>query len=162
MKTCVESLQKQIMGLFSIYKILSYWISHYRQRKSFRQTAKTGCAKSSFLAARNTYTRTTDYITFDFSFFILVSSPSRKLWMSLSVAWTIRIFQCLSSHTLKKFRQTTLDWERWRLRRSFVNLTGTKGEWRSAAYWRYKTQVKKYRIFSRVLLRLFLGLEFLV
>ena len=68
MKTCVESLQKQIMGLFSIYKILSYWISHYRQRKSFRQTAKTGCAKSSFLAARNTCTRTTDYITFDFSF----------------------------------------------------------------------------------------------
>ena len=31
----------------------------------------------------------------------------------------------------------------------------------SAADWRYQTHVKKTRIFSRVLLRLFLGLEIL-
>mgnify|MGYP000412240460 CR=1 FL=1 len=32
----------------------------------------------------------------------------------------------------------------------------------SAADWPYQTQVKKYRIFSRLLLRLFLGLKVLV
>ena len=31
-----------------------------------------------------------------------------------------------------------------------------------AADWRYQTHVEKYRIFSRVLLRLFSGLEILV
>ena len=32
----------------------------------------------------------------------------------------------------------------------------------SAAYWRYQTRVKEYRIFKRVLLRLFSGLEIVV
>ena len=32
----------------------------------------------------------------------------------------------------------------------------------SAAYWRYQRRVKRYRIFSRVLLRFFSGLEILV
>ena len=32
----------------------------------------------------------------------------------------------------------------------------------SAADWRYQTHMKKYDIFSRVLLRLFLGLKILV
>ena len=32
----------------------------------------------------------------------------------------------------------------------------------SAAYWRYQTRVKEYRIFTRVLLRLFSGLEIVV
>ena len=35
----------------------------------------------------------------------------------------IRIFQCFSSHNPEKFRQKTLEWEWWRLRRSFMNLT---------------------------------------
>ena len=38
----------------------------------------------------------------------------------------IRIFQCFSSHYGRNFRQTTLDWEWWRLRRLLINLT----EWR--------------------------------
>ena len=33
----------------------------------------------------------------------------------------IRIFQCFSSHNPGTFRQTTLNWEWWRLCRSFIN-----------------------------------------
>ena len=39
MKTWVES-QKQTMGLVYIIQILSHWIGPYRQKKSFRYTAK--------------------------------------------------------------------------------------------------------------------------
>ena len=43
MKTCFESPQNTNNGPnFSIYTILSYWIGRYRQKKSFRYTAKIG------------------------------------------------------------------------------------------------------------------------
>ena len=91
---------------------------------------KAACGKSSscrfsFPAARIAFTEATKYVSFGFfSFVFWFSSPPRKVWTSLSVA--IRIFQCFSSHNPRKFRQTTADWELWRLCRSFINLT----EWR--------------------------------
>ena len=46
MKTCLEWLQKQTVGLISnIKKIHCYWIGPYRQKKSFRYTDR---GKSSF------------------------------------------------------------------------------------------------------------------
>ena len=53
-----------------------------------------------------------------FSFFILVYPKSLNLSLS-----AIRIFQCLSRHNPRTFRQTTLYWESWRLCRSFIKLT---------------------------------------
>ena len=64
-----------------------------------------------------------EYVTFGFSFRILVFFP---FWESLNVTLFKRYRQCFSSLNPKRFRQTTLDWECWRLCRSFVNLT----EWR--------------------------------
>ena len=64
----------------------------------------------------------------------------------------------------REFRQTTLYRESWRLCRSFINLI----EWRERRVTcqqligDIKHTWKKYRIFSRVLLRYFSGLEILV
>ena len=44
-----------------------------------------------------------------------------RLWTSLSVSG--KDFLAFNSHKLKKFWQTTLDWEWWRLCRLFINQT---------------------------------------
>ena len=76
---------------------------------------------------------------------------------------TIRIFQYFTSQDTRKFRLTTwiengegfavhlLTWP-----------SGAKGEWRVSSWLAISNKVKKYRIFSRVLLRLFSGLIILV
>ena len=61
---------------------------------------------------------------FFFSYFGLFSYFERHFLKA------IRIFQCFSSHNPKRFRQTTLDWEWWRLCRSFINLS----EWRESSW----------------------------
>ena len=76
---------------FQYKKILSYWLCPYRQKKSFRYTAKAACGKSfscrfSFLAARNAITKATEYAGNFLVFWF--SSPSRKFWTSLSVSDT--------------------------------------------------------------------------
>ena len=81
---------------------------------------RSACGKSfscrfSLSAARNVITKVTEYAVSDFSF----SSPSRKVWTSLSVSDTD--FQCFISLNPKKFRQTTSHWEWCRLCRSFIN-----------------------------------------
>ena len=73
----------------------------------------------------------------------------------------IRIFQC--RHNPRKFPQTTLDWEWWRLWRSFINRT----EWheRRVTFSRWlaiSNTLEKYGNFSRVLLRHFSRLEILL
>ena len=88
-------------------------------------------------------------------------SPLGKFKTSLSVSDTD--FQCSSSHNPKQFLQTTLDWERWRLCRSFINLT----EWRERRVTCQQLNgdikhVKNYLISSGVFLRLFSRLEILV
>ena len=63
-------------------------------RRSLLSTRpKSSCGKSSscwlsFLAARNAITKDTEYVTFGFSFHILSSFPSRKVWTSLSLSDT--------------------------------------------------------------------------
>ena len=68
----------------------------------------------------------------ELSFFLFVFrfySPSKKFWTSLLIS--IQTFQCFSSHNWRKFRQTTLDWEWWRLCHSFIHMIWwCKSKWR--------------------------------
>ena len=76
-KTCVEALQKQTMGLIFKIKILSYELVLTDRRNLSGTRPKSACGISSgcrfsFLAARNPITKATQYVTFGFSFRILV------------------------------------------------------------------------------------------
>ena len=71
---------------------------------------------------------------FRFFFFVFwfSCSPS-KVWTSLSVSGTD--FLVFSSHKLKKFWQTTLDCECWRLCRLFINQTKWRErDWRVSSW----------------------------
>ena len=76
-KTCVEALQKQTMGLIFKIKILSYELVLTDRRNLSGTRPKSACGISSgcrfsFSAARNPITKATQYVTFGFSFRILV------------------------------------------------------------------------------------------
>ena len=109
--------QPCIIFLIHINMIALYW----RKKLTFTtngnkkiQCIKSTCGKSScirfsFSATRNFITKATEYITFGFSFHILFLPLIGKFECHCLPA--IQIFQCFSSHNLKKFWQTTLDWE---------------------------------------------------
>ena len=72
----------------------------------------------------------------------------------------IRIFQCFSHHNSRKLRQTTCIENRGDFAvHSSTWPSGAKGVWRISSWLDISTHVKKYVIFSRVLLRLFSGPE---
>ena len=112
-----------------MYKILSYWLIPSRPEKSFTYTSTSACGKSnsscrfSFSVARNTITKVFRFFFSYFGFLLLLG----KVWTSLSIIKRYGLFIFFSSHNLKKFWQTTLDWEWWRLCRSFINLTECRG-----------------------------------
>ena len=53
-------------------------------------------------------------------FFPHFGFPSLLAKFERHCLYAIRIFQCFSSHSPHKARQATLDWEWWKLRRSFI------------------------------------------
>ena len=117
---------------------------------------KSSSCRFSFSAKRNANTEAAEYLTFDFSFSILFSSPSRKVWALLSVSDT----DFFSRHNSRILETNSLYWESWRLCRSFTNLT----EWRQGRVtfqqlFSYINTRKKKRYFFSVLLQLFSGLE---
>ena len=88
--------------------------------------------------------------------FLLVywfSSPSRKVWTSLSA---IRIFLCFSRHNSRNIWQTTCIENREGFA---VHSLTWPSVTRVSSWLAISTQVKKYNVFSRVLLRLFSGPE---
>ena len=88
---------------------------------------KSACGKSSSCREKCHYQ---SHWVRNFRFFFLhfgFLSPPGKFKTSLSVSDTD--FRCFSSHNPKRFLQTTLDWERWRLCRSFTNLTEWRERW---------------------------------
>ena len=99
-----------------------------------------------------------------FHFVFWFSSLSRKVWTSLSVSVDTNISVFLAD-IIRKYsdkRHWIENGEGFAVHSSTWP-SGVKGVWRSAADWRYQTHLKKYRMFfSRVLLRLFSGLEILV
>ena len=117
---------------------------------------KSTCSKSSsywfsFSAMRSAITKATEYVTFGFS--------SHREKFERHCLWAIRIFQCFNSHNPKKSLTNDLG---LRMVKALPDRVARKASDVSAADWRCQTQVKRYRIFSRVLLRLFSGLEILV
>ena len=115
----------------------------------------SGC-RFSFSAERNANTKATEYVTFGFSFeycgFLPPLEKSEPHCLS-----AIRIFlKCFRRHYSKKLWQTTCIENREGFAvHSSTWPSGAKGEWRVSSWLAISTHVKKYRIFSRVLLRLF-------
>ena len=148
--------------------MLSYWITPCRKKKSLRYIAKIVLRENfqlSIFALSLEICHHRSHGIRNFWFFLLV------FWFFLLLGkfechflWAMQIFQCFSSHNPKRFRQTTLDWEYWRLYHSFINLI----EWRERQVTcqqligDMKHMWKKYRIFSNVLLLLFSELEIFV
>ena len=98
-----------------------------------------------------------------FLFLFWFSFPSKKVWTALSVSDTnfFSVLEALPSEKiptnnrgLRVVKALLLIHQPDRVARKASDV--------SAADWRYQTHQKKYRIFSRVLLRLFSGLEILV
>ena len=164
-KTCVEALQKQTMGLIFKIKILSYELVLTDRRNLSGTRPKSACGISSgcrfsFSAARNPITKATQYVTFGFSFRILVFFLFQE---SLNVTVCKRHgFFILLAAIIENKNDLGL-----RVVKALPFIHQPDREARKAsdvstADWRYQTLVKKHRIFSRLLLQLFSGLEILV
>ena len=90
---CVETIQNQMMGVVFNTQNSQLVIWSLLTEKSFRHTAKIGLwqifhFRFSSLATRNAISKGTEYVTFGFYFHVLVFSPFRKVWTSLSVSDT--------------------------------------------------------------------------
>ena len=76
---------------FSKFSFIEFVLIERRSLSGKRPKSARGKSSScrfSFSAERNANTKAAEYFTFDFSFSILFSSPSRKVWASLSVSDT--------------------------------------------------------------------------
>ena len=76
---------------FSKFSFIEFVLIERRSLSGKRPKSARGKSFScrfSFSAERNANTKAAEYLTFDFSFSILFSSPSRKVWASLSVSDT--------------------------------------------------------------------------
>ena len=158
MKTCFESPQNTNSGPnFSIYTILSYWIGRYRQKKSFRYTAKIGLWQIFqlliFILSRGKCYYQSHWIRnvrFFFPYFGFLSLLGKFDRHCLKVIRILRIFsghnptndlELITVKALPFIHQP--DW------------VARKASDARAADWRYQTHVKKYRIFSHVFTALF-------
>ena len=90
--------------------------------------SESSSCRFSFSVAKNANTKATEYITFGFSFCMLYWFFPLLRKFEPHCLSAIRVFLCFSRHNPWKFRQTTLCWESWRLRRSFINLTSWRNE----------------------------------
>ena len=158
MKTCFESPQNTNNGPnFSIYTILSYWIGRYRQKKSFRCTAKIGLWQIFqlliFILSRGKCYYQSHWIRnvrFFFPYFGFLSLLGKFDRHCLKV---IRILRIFSGHNPTNDLELIIC-------RSFINLT----EWRERQVTCEQLigDIKhtwKNIVFFHVFLRLFPGLE---
>ena len=109
---------------------------------------KSSSCRFSFSAERNVNTKAAEYLTFGFSFSILFSSPSRKVWASLSVSDTD--FFCVLAAIIWGFSRQTACIEN---REGFAVHSpawpsDAKGEWLFSSWLAISTRVKKNDIFS--------------
>ena len=128
-----------------------------KQSKSAMASGKSSRCRFSFLAARIRNFRIRNFrFSFSFNGFLPLLGKFERHCL-----WAIRIFQCFSCRNRKKIPTNHL--VLWIVKAlPFIHQpdrVAPKGSDMSATDWRYQTHVKKYRIFSRVLLRLFSGLE---
>ena len=113
---------------FLIYKIQSYGLFLYRQKESFQLHGQIGLWQifqlSIFVLSHEKchyQSRWESNFRFFFFFWVFYFLPLLENF-SLCKRYKLRF----NSHSPKKFRQMTLNWEWWRLCHSFIN----KREWR--------------------------------
>ena len=100
----------------------------------------------SFSVAKNANTKATEFVNLDFYFCILVVSPSKKVWTSLSVSDT-DFFSVLPAIIRESSDKLPCAENREGFAvHSSICPSGTKGKWRAAADWP-STHVKNYDIF---------------
>ena len=127
---CVGTLQKQTMGIiFSIqnFQLLTWSLlteEIFQIHGQNRPVANLPAVDFRSQSREMPLSKPLNTLSFVFLSVFGFSSFSRKVWTSLSVSDTD--FSVFWQPQSEKFRQTTLDWEWWRLRRSFINLI----EWR--------------------------------
>ena len=130
--------------------------SHSHKRPKSASGKSSSCR---FSAEINANTKATEYVAFGFSVWILwFPSPSRKVWTSLFVsdADYFSVFAAITRESSDKLLVL-------RIAKAlpFIHQpdrVAPKASDVSAADWLYQ-HMKKYRIFPRVLLRLFSGSE---
>ena len=113
---------------------------------------KLACGKSS--NCRFDWIRNFRFFFPCFGFF----SPLSKVWMSLSVS--DRIFQCFSSHNVKKFWQYKRPWienSEGFFVHSYIWASGAKGEWRVNSWLAISNTRKKIRDFFTCVVTAFLN-----
>ena len=127
---------------------------------------KSACSKSSscrfsFSATRKAISKATEYVTFSFSSRILVFFPFQES-LNATICRRQEFFNVLAA-IIRKNSTNDLGLRMMKALlfihqpdRMAPNVRDVSTDWR------YQTLVKKYRIFSRVLLLLFSGLEILV
>ena len=95
---------------FTKFSFIAFVLTDIRSLSGKRPKSAGGKSSScqfSFSAERNTNTKATEYVTFGFSFWILwFSSPSRKVWTSLSISDT-DFLKCFRRHNSRRFWQIT-------------------------------------------------------
>ena len=125
----VESLQKQTMGVTFNLQIQSYWLFLYRQKESFQLHGQIGLWQivqlSIFVLSHEKCHYQSRWET-NFRFFFLFFGVFYFLPLLENFSLCKRYKLRFNSHSPKKFRQMTLNWEWWRLCHSFIN----KREWR--------------------------------
>ena len=115
----------------------------------------------SFSALINSITKATEFVTFVFLSVFWFSSPSRKAWTPLSESDTdFSVFLAAIIRKKSDKRPWIENGESFAVH--WPDREARKASDVSATDWRYYTHVKKYNIFSSVLLRLFSGQEILV
>ena len=136
----------------------NFSVSHFfltDRRYIFRNCGKSFSCGFSCSDARNATIKATEYVTFDFSFRILVLFPSQEI-LNVTVSKKYEFFIVLAAKIRENFDklpwiESGEDLIKWRERRVMSQqLIGDI------------TYAQNVRIFSRVLLRLFSGLEILV
>ena len=136
----------------------NFSVSHFfltDRRYIFRNCGKSFSCGFSCSDARNATIKATEYVTFDFSFRILVLFPSKEI-LNVTVSKKYEFFIVLAAKIRENFDklpwiESGEDLIKWRERRVMSQqLIGDI------------TYAQNVRIFSRVLLRLFSGLEILV
>ena len=140
------------------FKPENFSVSHFfltDRRYIFRNCGKSFSCGFSCSDARNATIKATEYVTFDFSFRILVLFPLQEI-LNVTVSKKYEFFSVLAAKIRENFDklpwiESGEDLIKWRERRVMrQQLIGDI------------TYAQNVRIFSRVLLRLFSGLEILV
>ena len=128
MEKCIESWLQNNSGRnfqFTKFSFIDFVLTDRRSLSGKRPKLASGKSSScrfSFSAKRNANTKATEFVTFGFSFSILVFFPFLE---SLNLAVCQR-YGFFSRHKSRILKINNLYWESWRLCRSFINLI----EWR--------------------------------